>query len=85
MLLLDSNESSSRTVHLGSNLAAGEQPQLIIPKGVWQGMRTTGDFTLVGCTVSPPFRYEDYEAGNRADLIRQFPAYKDLIKRLTRY
>lgn len=35
-------------------------PQLIVPKDHWQAAETTGDFTLVSCTVSPGFRFEGF-------------------------
>jgi len=46
---------------LGSDLAAGEMPQLIVPVGVWQAARSLGDWTLVGCTVSPAFEFAGFE------------------------
>ncbi len=46
---------------LGTDLAAGEMPQLVVPSGWWQSARSTGDWTLVGCTVSPGFRFEGFE------------------------
>ncbi|SFK65598.1 cupin domain-containing protein [Shimia haliotis] len=46
---------------LGPDLAAGQLPQLIVPEGHWQAARSTGDWTLVGCTVSPAFRFEGFE------------------------
>ena len=45
---------------LGPDLAAGEVPQLIVPKRHWQAARTTGDWTLVGCTVSPGFEFDGF-------------------------
>ncbi len=36
-------------------------PQQIVPKGHWQAARTTGDYTLVSCTVSPGFQFEGFE------------------------
>jgi hypothetical protein len=35
-------------------------PQIIVPEGHWQAARTTGDFTLVSCTVSPGFTFEGF-------------------------
>jgi len=35
-------------------------PQAVVPKGWWQSARTTGAWSLVGCTVSPGFRYESF-------------------------
>lgn len=45
---------------LGPDLAAGQMPQLIVPKDHWQAARTTGDYTLVSCTVSPGFQFEGF-------------------------
>ncbi|MBN8993553.1 MAG: cupin domain-containing protein [Rhizobiales bacterium] len=46
---------------LGPNLAAGEQPQAIVPPHTWQAAETTGDWTLVGCTVVPGFDFATFE------------------------
>ncbi len=46
---------------LGPDLGAGARPQLIVPEGHWQAARSLGDWTLVGCTVSPGFRFEGFE------------------------
>ena len=50
-----------KLVDLGTDLANGDEPQLLVPKGWWQAAETTGDFTLVGCTVSPGFQFEGFE------------------------
>jgi len=49
------------TTLLGTDLAAGQRPQGVVPAGVWQTARTLGEWTLVGCTVSPGFRFESFE------------------------
>ncbi|QFU08416.1 hypothetical protein PARPLA_03016 [Rhodobacteraceae bacterium THAF1] len=46
---------------LGPDLAAGMVPQIIVPAHHWQAARTIGDYTLVGCTVSPGFRFDGFE------------------------
>jgi predicted cupin superfamily sugar epimerase len=46
---------------LGPNLAAGEQPQAIVPPDTWQAAESTGDWTLVGCTVAPGFDFAKFE------------------------
>jgi predicted cupin superfamily sugar epimerase len=46
---------------LGADLAAGERPQAVVPAGAWQAAETLGDWTLVGCTVAPGFRFEGFE------------------------
>jgi predicted cupin superfamily sugar epimerase len=46
---------------LGPNLAAGEQPQAVVPPDTWQAAESTGDWTLVGCTVAPGFDFARFE------------------------
>lgn len=46
---------------LGPDLTAGEIPQIIVPAHHWQAANATGDWTLVGCTVSPGFRFEGFD------------------------
>ena len=48
-------------VRLGNDLAAGERPQGVVPRDGWQQARSLGDWTLVGCTVAPAFRFEGFE------------------------
>jgi uncharacterized protein len=50
----------ARDHRLGPDLLAGEAPQIIVPPHHWQAARSTGDWTLVGCTVSPAFRFEGF-------------------------
>ena len=44
---------------LTPDLTEGE-PQLIVPENHWQAARSTGDFTLVSCTVSPGFDFAGF-------------------------
>jgi len=46
---------------LGPDLLNGQTPQVIVAQNHWQSARTTGEFTLVGCTVSPGFRFDGFE------------------------
>lgn len=46
---------------LGSDIVAGERPQVIVPKGDWQSAQSLGDWTLVSCTVAPGFVFEGFE------------------------
>jgi len=46
---------------LGPHVFDGETPQIIVPPHHWQAARSTGDWTLVGCTVSPGFQFEGFE------------------------
>jgi predicted cupin superfamily sugar epimerase len=51
----------ARAYTLGTDLDAGARPQWIVPAGAWQAARSLGAWTLVGCTVSPGFRFEGFE------------------------
>ncbi|QQR40970.1 cupin domain-containing protein [Devosia rhizoryzae] len=46
---------------LGADLARGERPQAVVPEAAWQSARSLGDWTLVGCTVAPGFRFSGFE------------------------
>jgi predicted cupin superfamily sugar epimerase len=50
-----------RTIMLGIDLVAGEQPQAVVPPHAWQSAEATGDWTLVGCTVAPGFEFSKFE------------------------
>lgn len=78
--------SQGRIVHLGTDLAAGQRPQVVVPRGVWQGSHLLpgGQWALLGCTVSPGFEFEDYREADRATLCAAWPAFADLIRALTR-
>ncbi len=78
-------DGTGRAIVLGPDVLAGQQPQVIVPRGVWQGslLEPGGDHALLGCTVAPGFDYADYEHGDRAALLAQYPDHRDLILRLT--
>ena len=61
-LRLAETESGPAVPHvLGPDLLSDQAPQVIVPEGHWQSAESTGDWTLVGCTVSPAFRFEGFE------------------------
>lgn len=60
-LAIAAPEGSSSRVHLGQDLVSGERPQAVVPAHHWQSARSLGEWTLVGCTVAPGFRFEGFE------------------------
>lgn len=78
-------DGKGRTLVLGPDILAGQHPQLIVPRGIWQGscLEPGGAFALLGCTVAPGFEYADYESGDRQSLLAAYPAFAKLICRLT--
>lgn len=85
MLQLE-EQGRGRIVRIGNRLEDGERPQAVVRRGVWQGSRLVagGAWALLGCTVSPGFEFEDYEAGERAELCAEWPEFHQLICELTR-
>ena len=55
------DDTGLRSIRLGSNLAAGEVPQAVVPPRAWQAAESNGDWTLVGCTVAPGFDFATFE------------------------
>ena len=45
---------------LGPALLNGQAPQIIVPTNYWQAAQSTGEWTLVSCTVSPGFQFEGF-------------------------
>ena len=84
MLQLDA-EGKGRMFVLGNDILRGQQPQVLVRRGVWQGsvLEPGGEFALFGCTVSPGFEYADYETGLRQPLTEQYPKFADFIRKLT--
>lgn len=78
-------DGHGRSIVLGPDVLNGQQLQLVVPRGVWQGslLEPGGEFALLGCTVAPGFEYVDYDSGDRQTLLDQYPAFADLIHKLT--
>lgn len=85
MIQIDDAGNVTRQV-LGSDVLKGEQPQVVVPKGVWQGTRliTGGKWALMGTTVAPGFEFEDFELGERQQMVKLFPQHREYIMKFTR-
>lgn len=59
-LFISGPEETVETI-LGPDLAVGQRPQAIVPKGWWQAAESLGGWTLVGCTVAPGFEFAGFE------------------------
>ena len=60
-ITLSSNGHDAESHRLGTNLAMGERPQIVVPAGWWQTATSLGHWTLVGCTVAPGFDFAGFE------------------------
>ncbi|MBU2978813.1 cupin domain-containing protein [Alteromonas sp. C1M14] len=73
---------------LGNDIAAGQEPQILVPRGVWMGAKlidnAAADYTFFGSSMAPGFEYQDYEAGIRTTLLKAYPQQAKRIIALTR-
>jgi hypothetical protein len=78
--------AGGRRLALGPDLAAGQRPQIMVPRGAWQGHRLYpgGRWALLGCTMAPGFEFADFEGGDPAALVREFPAFAEDIRARSR-
>jgi len=60
LLMLDPVTLEHRRVTLGS-FDDGREPVQVVPAGQWQASRTSGGYTLVGCSVGPGFEFADFQ------------------------
>ncbi len=76
---------AGRVVLLGPDLASGQRPQVMVPRGTWMGARLAagGRLALLGTTMAPGFDPADFEAGRREELLGEYPAFREDILALT--
>lgn len=85
MLLLYPDGKGRKAV-LGQDIKRGQQVQMVVPRGVWQGavLQEGGGFALLGTTVSPGFEYEDFIPGEKDLLTKEYPEHVPEIIKLFR-
>ena len=79
-------EGNASQLHLGDDFEAGEVFQATVKAGCWfaSRLKDAAGFALVGCTVAPGFDFADFELAKRSELVRAYPAHRELIEQLTR-
>lgn len=65
---------------MGPEISKDQKLQHIVPAGDWFASTSLGEYSLVGCTVSPGFDFQDFEMGKKEDLQKEFPGHKNLIE-----
>ena len=80
------NKQGLTVQQLGDNPEKKESLQIAIPANCWFGAKLNGDtgYVLASCTVAPGFDFQDFELADRTELIKQYPAHKEIIDMLTR-
>ena len=79
-------DGATRCVTVGSDVLAGQRPQVVAPKNTLQGcfLNEGGTFALMGTTVAPGFEFDDLEFPDTQKLLDQYPDRRQMIMRLTR-
>lgn len=83
-LLAYDPSSRKLTRHMIGLPQEAPEPIAIIPAGVWQAARSTGAYSLVGCTVGPGFEFADFRfvadiADHREHFTGELAALTDLL------
>lgn len=84
-IFMITNDGNIESKILGNRLELNEEPQVIITANVWFAARLKNEkgFGLVSCIVAPGFDFNDYELGNKNELIKSFPNIKSEIEKLS--
>lgn len=83
MLRLSPDGSADVSV-MGTDLRAGQRPQVVVAGGVWQGCRLVdgGAWALLGCTVAPGFDFRDFYVGTEEEINGLAIVYDSQAKRI---
>lgn len=72
------------TTKLGLSAENNILPQATITANQWFAAETIGEFSLVGCTVSPGFDFNDFEIAERNSLVKLHNEHRKIIEQFTR-
>ncbi|WP_273521811.1 cupin domain-containing protein [Rhodosalinus sediminis] len=59
--IAETADGPARDHRLGPDVLAAERPQIRVPAHHWQATAAGAGWALMGCTVSPGFRFEGFE------------------------
>jgi predicted cupin superfamily sugar epimerase len=84
-LFLLYEDGHTEEVVMGADILGGQKMQFTVPAGVWQAglLHDDGVYALFGCTVTPGFTGDCFEAGLAAELIEKYPDQKAIIEKLS--
>ena len=72
-------------VIIGRDISNNEFLQYVVPGGVWFASRVKNkaEYSLLGCTVSPGFDFNDFVLPSRKEMTALFPQHAEIIAELT--
>ena len=65
---------------MGTDQENGQKLQYIVEAGNYFASTSLGDYSFVGCTVSPGFEFDDFEMAKFSELSLDYPQYLDICK-----
>lgn len=81
LIIKPSGELHEITLGIGESQ---QTPQFTVKAGDWFAAKSTGDYTLCGCTVAPGFDFYDFEMGSAVKLKNEFPQHVKIIDAFSR-
>ncbi len=85
-MLLLAPDGTGKKVRLGPDILSGDSLQVVVPRGWWQGTRIVpgGPHTwaLLGTSMSPGYSQAEYEDGDFAELVSQYPDFREDLEHL---
>ena len=64
-LLISKDEKNIEEIILNNKINNDQIFHYIIKAGTWFSMESQGEYSLIGCTVAPPFDYDDFELASK--------------------
>ncbi len=86
LIVYEIDKSGDMKEHLlGNEVDAGQALFCVIKGGNWFAAKVVeaSEYSLVGCTVSPGFDFNDFELAERDGLAKTYPQYTELITSMT--
>jgi predicted cupin superfamily sugar epimerase len=80
------NNCNMETTTLSGDINENSQFTKVVRAGNWLAaeVKNKDSYSLVGCTLSPGFEFDDFELAHKNVLIEQYPKHIDIIKKLTK-
>src|SRR5215218_3038500 len=66
LVIAEGDFAAVLTLELGP-VGPSSRPVEVVPAGCWQAARSTGEYTLVGCSVGPGFDFADFRMLDSSD------------------
>lgn len=81
-LLLIYKDGRSELLTMGSDILNNQKPQVPISAGTifCAKMVKDGEYSLIGATLSPAFKYEDFHEVDSHSLIESYPQYAEFLQ-----